>query len=122
MPRGHLRSLFITLFLFSLSARATPLFCQIKMNDSIALEKVVDTKLLQKVPLPPVRGISAYITEKAGGLFIAEMFIANYEIRIYAHGNIKNQTDQLISSLWGRDMMVDLQCSLAKKSRSPMLR
>jgi hypothetical protein len=104
--------------LLSISAPAAFLNCQIKMNQSTVLSKRIETRLQQKIQLPTARGISSFVTEKPGDVFVAEMFIADYEMRTYAQGSLKTSADQLINSVWGRDMMVDLKCTLEKKSRN----
>jgi hypothetical protein len=115
---SYSKKLFCLALLITSYAGATPVLCQIRLNGSIALTKTIQTKFQEKTPLPPLphlRGVSAYITENSKNVFLTEIFIASNDVRIYSQGILKSPTDQLIASFWGRDLLIEVGCSLAKR-------
>lgn len=93
-------------------ARAANLNCEMKRNGEPLLQAHVETNLQNKTLIANQDPIIAYVSEKPGHVFVVESFLADYEARIYAEGILKQSTDHLQASLWGRNLSIDIQCQL----------
>ncbi len=96
--------------LFTTQAYSAALQCEIKVNETSVLTQIVNTSLNQKIEIGETDSIRAYVTEKADRLFSIEVFLGNYETRVYSEGFLKNSTDTLHLSFWNRDILLDVQC------------
>lgn len=109
-----MKKIIITLaFVLSANLMAADLVCDISVNQNIVSETIVTTNLNEKVNIDSVEGVYAYITEKEKNRYIVEAYLAQYDLRIYGEGSIKDNDDRLIASLWGRDSMIDIECRLS---------
>ena len=107
-------SILASLALSSIASAAT-LNCHIDINNDPLLQTSVETKTKQKVKIGDVDTVTAYITEKVDGIYTLEAFIANAEMRIYSEGMLKSSNDRLSTSVWSRDILLDIECSPAQK-------
>src|SRR4051812_5479747 len=100
----------IALFAFALSFNllAADLVCDISVNLDILSETNVSTTLNTKTRIDALEGITAYVTEKEKSHFIVEAYLADYDMRIFGEGTIKDKEDRLIATAWGRDSIVDI--------------
>ncbi len=93
---------------------AKTLNCQIKINDDVLTESQVETKTKEKVFISQADSIRAYVTEKVDDIYTLEAFVGNEELRIYSEGVLPTSADRLVASLWSRNTMADIECSLRK--------
>ena len=98
------------LFAFSLISNANTLTCQISLNNEQVFKTKVQTQLNQKTLIGSSQGITAYVSEKPGSVYLVEAFLQNQEVRIYAQGNLNNSGENVVASLWSRDSLVDVSC------------
>lgn len=112
----------LVLTVISISAQAKNLACEIRLNDSVLTASTVQTIQGEKVSIGKLPGISAYIQEQADDVYRIEAFLPDYEARIYSQGKINASGDQLIASLWGREVLVEVQCAqMSARKRMPLL-
>lgn len=112
--------LFICFLTINQKAQAKQFTCTIKQNNEVLFEKTIESSLNNKVLIAKLETITTYITEKNNNNFELESFIPNYEIRLYSEAHLSETSDKLIqpktkqntlsSSLWGRDIMLDVNC------------
>ncbi|OFZ30035.1 MAG: hypothetical protein A2622_09265 [Bdellovibrionales bacterium RIFCSPHIGHO2_01_FULL_40_29] len=108
------KSLFLTLII-SLTlniAKAATITCQVKINGALISQKVIHSELDTKSNITQRPELTAHVTEKSKQFFTIEAFLPSYDARIYAEGHLKNTADKVAASLWGRDILVDLECGL----------
>lgn len=112
-----MKALLILLFslLVSVSSFASPVECEIKSNLTLVMKVEVQTLNSEKVLIGEYSGVRAYITQKSEELFSVEVFLPDYEMRIYAEGDLKSDSHTLTASYWGRDSMLDVSCQLVSK-------
>ncbi len=97
-------------FLITVSSWASPVQCEVKSNLTLVMKVEVQTLNSEKVLVGEYNSIRAYITEKSEDLFTVEAFLPDYEMRIYAEGDLKSNSHKLTASYWGRDSMLDVSC------------
>ena len=100
--------------LFPLFGFALPIRCQININNTSQNILTIDSVLDQKVLITKSADVVAYLTQKQK-TFVIEAFLPQYDARIYAEGKIINLEDQLTTSLWGRDMLIDISCAMKNR-------
>ena len=105
--------LLLSLIVLSSKLYSTELDCSIQLNLDIISETRVSSVLGLQKSIDALEGISAYVTEKGNGDYIVEAYLADYELRIYAEGSLRDPKDKLVASLWGRESIVDVECHLA---------
>ncbi|MBC7741209.1 MAG: hypothetical protein H7061_03370 [Bdellovibrionaceae bacterium] len=96
--------------LYSATAVAAEMTCQIKLNLEPQLSATVVTHVNKKTAIGATKGIYAYVTEKENNYFIVEAFLADYEARIYGEGFLKQTSDRLTASIWSRENQIELTC------------
>ncbi len=101
--------------LVSVSSFASPVQCEIKSNLTLVMKVEVQTLNLEKVLIGEYNAVRAYITEKSDDLFTVEAFLPDFEMRIYAEGDLKSGSHTLTASYWGRDSMLDVSCQRIAK-------
>ncbi len=101
----------LTLALFPSSALAKSLSCEIRINQKSVLNKKIETQKNQKTLIGQAEGITTYITEKDHDFFSNEGFVPQYELRFYGEGFLRTPKDQIISSIWGRDILIESICT-----------
>lgn len=101
----------------SFNLMAADLLCDISVNQDILSESTVTTVLNQKTSIDSVDGVVAYVTEKEKNHYVVEAYLAQYDLRIYGEGTIKDNDDRLVASVWGRDSMIDIECRLSTSLR-----
>jgi hypothetical protein len=104
-----------TFILFTANVYATELECIISHNSEPVSYMNVTTEIGKKVQIDNVEGVSAYVTQKDENFYSLEAFMYEYDIRGYSEGMIRNASDKLTFSLWGRTSLTDISCTLAKK-------
>ena len=104
-------SILATVLLMSSISSAATLNCTIKVNNAVVAQNQVQTKSKEKVFVASADSIQAFVTEKVDDIFIIEAFIGESEIRIYSEGMLRTPADRLVTSLWSREMMADIECS-----------
>ncbi len=102
------------LLVLSTQLMATDLDCNIQLNLGNISETQVTTALDQKTSIDAAEGIYASVTEKKNGHFVVEAYLVDYDIRIYGEGSLKDNSDKLSASAWGRASMVDIECHLSQ--------
>jgi hypothetical protein len=107
----------LSLMVLSTRLYSAELNCNIQINQDIMSEVQVTTTLDQKAGIDSVNGVVAYVTEKANNHYIVEAYLADYDLRVYGEGSIKDQNDRVVASVWGRDSMVDIECRLNVDSK-----
>ena len=110
-------SLILIMLIASTSAFSKDLICDIKVNLDSVLTVPVSTTLKDKVMIGEVDEARAYITEQADNQFLVEAYLPDYEIRIYGLGTLREAKDTVTASLWGREYMIDIACSLNSKKK-----
>lgn len=112
MRSTTIASLLITLlptFCFAKSLR-----CEIKEDSAPVSSAQIETVPHIKLGFGKTPNVVASVTEYDNGNFTLEGFLVNYEARFYSSGVLKSQNDTLIASLWTRQVVVDIQCTLLK--------
>lgn len=104
-------------FAISFNLFAAELFCDISVNLNILSETNVSTILNSKTRIDALEGITAYVTEKEKSHFIVEAYLADYDMRIFGEGTIKDSEDRLVATAWGRDSIVDIECRLNSEAK-----
>jgi hypothetical protein len=112
--------LFICFLTINQKVYAKQFNCTIKQNNEIIFEKTINSSLNNKILIAKLESITTYITEKNNHIFELESFIPNYEIRLYSEARLSESTEKitpsitkqnnLSSSLWGRDIMLEINC------------
>lgn len=91
------------------------LFCAVRMN----LETVAETQLTlgsnERVMFAQVGDYVFYITNKNHSKFELEIFDGNNLSRSYAQGVLKVATDDVMWTLWSRDILLETSCKLIQK-------
>lgn len=103
--------LILLFFLQIKTAWAKDFDCQIIMNNEVVTKSKVSSSLKEKVMVGKLPAVTAYITEKSNHIFSLEAFVPDYEARIYGQGLIRQASDQVNTSLWGRDILIEVTCS-----------
>ncbi|MFL5813150.1 MAG: hypothetical protein ACJ763_06195 [Bdellovibrionia bacterium] len=93
---------------------AKSLRCEIKESSTPMSSAQIETVPHRKLGFGQTPNVIAYVTEYDNGNFTLEGFLVNYEARFYSAGVLKSQNDRLIASLWSRQVLIDLQCTLLK--------
>lgn len=104
--------LFILFSLLASSALANRVSCEVLMNDSKVFSNQVETTTNKKVLIGEMADWSAYVIEKADGVYTLEAYLPGSDARVYSTGLLKQVNDKLTASLWGRDILIDLSCDL----------
>ena len=107
--------LLLSLFLLSFKLFSADLDCSIRENLDAISEIKLSTLIDQKSSIDSISDIYAYVTEKTGGHFIVEAYLADVEMRIFAEGSLLVSQDKLVASSWSRARIVELECRLSKK-------
>jgi hypothetical protein len=102
--------LILALGFSSLRSFANTLDCEIKLNDEVKLQTRVETMLGEKTSIGKFQGLAAYVTEKPNRFHSLEVFLPDYEARIYGEAYLKASKDRLVATLWGREMLVEVLC------------
>lgn len=91
---------------------AKSLTCEMRINQKTVLTKNIETQKNKKIKIGTYEGITAYLTEKDQSFYSSEGFVPQYELRFYGEGVLKTEKDQIISSLWGREILIENVCKL----------
>ncbi len=102
-----------SLVLTGASSQAATFNCQLLINGNLKQEMEVQTKLNSKIRIVSTGDVTGYLVEKDHNLFVIESFLASSEVRIYAEATLKSAGEKLTSSLWSRDLLMDLTCTEA---------
>ena len=108
----HIVFSILPILLFTSPSFATDLMCDVKINMELVLsQKVKPRELNEKNLIGKNESITAYITEKSTNVFVIEAFLGEYEARIYSETSLKIPGEKLTASLWGRDIILDIECT-----------
>lgn len=91
-------------------AEAATLECKSLVNLNVVAESNAITTLNEKIVVNKTEQVIAYVTETKPSYFVVEAFLPSLEMRIYAEGAIANENDELKTSAWARDIMIDVVC------------
>ena len=100
----------ILVFIFSISAHATTLTCEILNNLSVVHSIKLNTILNEKTLIGDTGPITAFVTEKDQNIFIVEAFLVDQEARIYAKAPLNNPGESVVASFWNRENIFDISC------------
>jgi hypothetical protein len=95
-------------------ALAKSLRCDIKENGTPVSSAQIETVPHVKLKFGQTPNVIGYVTEYDNGNFSLEGFLVYYEARFYGGGVLKSQGNSVLASLWTRDFLVDIQCTLLK--------
>jgi hypothetical protein len=93
---------------------AKSLRCEIKEGSAPVSSTQIESIPHHKMGFGQTPNVVAYVTEYDNGNFTLEGFLVNYQARFYSAGVLRSQGDLLMASLWTRQVLVDVQCSLLK--------
>ena len=106
--------LLLLLSLMSHQVFASDLKCQIAHDNEVVFKNKIALKINQKTLVGKTALVAAYVTEKENQNFILENFLVEYEARFYSQGVLNQKSDQLVSSIWGREHLIDISCGLVE--------
>lgn len=106
--------LFILVFLGSAVGYSATLDCKSVVNLKEVSHSSIVTSLQNKILVNRDEQVSSYVTETSPNVFTLEAFIPKLEIRIYSKAILNNSNELLTTSLWDRDIMVDVECKNIK--------
>ncbi len=112
MKSTTIAPLFLTLlptFCFAKTLR-----CEIKEDSAPVSSTQIETSRNNKIQFGQTPNVIAYVTEYDNSNFTIEGFLVNYEARFYGAGVLKSQNDSVIASIWMRQVLIDLECTLLK--------
>lgn len=102
----------LCLIFLSFNLYSAELNCRILKNQDVVSDGDVVTLVNQQASIDSLEDVSAYITEKAGSLFMIEAYFVEHDLRVYAEGKLQSAEDKLALSTWGRSSMFDIECRL----------
>lgn len=99
-----------TTLLLSVSGFAATLECKNFINLDEVTHSNVITSLKKKILIDKVDEITTYVTETKINVFSLEAYIPFLEQRIYSEAALNNLNDEIKSTVWSRDILVDVVC------------
>lgn len=100
----------LSLVLVSLTAQSATLECKSFINLDEVTNSNVITSLKKQVLIDKVDEITTYVTETKPNVFSLEAFIPMLEQRIYSEAALNNIDEEIKSTAWSRDILVDVVC------------
>lgn len=98
------------LVLTALTAHSATLECKSFINLDEVTNSNVITSLKKQVLIDKVDEITTYVTETKPNVFSLEAFIPALEQRIYSEAALNNLNDEIKSTAWAREILVDVVC------------
>ncbi len=102
----------IVLLIGSSVAFSANLTCEIRLSNSLILRRDVATQKQAKTVIGETGEISAYVLEKENQHYTIEALLPEMDARIYAEGSLRELQDRVVASLWGRTLLVDVECRI----------
>lgn len=100
----------LTVMLSSLMSQSATLECKSFINlDEVTSSNVI-TSLKKQVLIDKLDEITTYVTETKSNVFSLEAFIPSLEQRIYSEAALNNLNDEIKSTAWAREILVDVVC------------
>jgi len=93
---------------------AKDLVCSADVNSELVFMNQVTPEKNEKVLIGREPNFTAYITQKENNVYILEAFIVNQETRIYSEGTIVQPENHIKLSLWSREEIIDIDCTIAQ--------
>jgi len=87
--------------------------CQAQFNGEAFLDTQISLPESEKnLILAEVEGLQILLSSLRNEKIELQVYDANAPIRVYSTGELKNSSDAVELSLWGRDYLLDVSCSL----------
>lgn len=109
-------AIFIGILLSSLSvfARDNEVACQVKVNLIPRYDLILASAESSKITLGDFDGYRVMLNHTVGQKFSLEIFDGADEQRTYSDTILNNIGDQVTSTLWKRDILLEVSCQLHK--------